>query len=64
MTQNLGGADRALRTVVGLFLLSLIFWGPQSMWGLIGLIPLFTAAIGWCPLYSPFDFSTRRSEAV
>ncbi len=62
MTCNVGGIDRILRAVVGLALLSLIFVGPQTLWGLIGLVPLGTAIFGWCPLYVPLGLSTCRPE--
>lgn len=52
MTKNMGSADRVIRAVIGLVLLSLVFVGPQTPWGWIGIIPLVTAAIGLCPLYS------------
>ena len=65
MTKNVGGIDRVLRVIVGLFLLSLIFWGPHSYWGLIGLVPLLTAVVGWCPPYSLMGISTckRKTES-
>ena len=50
--KNLGSADRIIRIVLGLILLSLTVVGPKSLWGLIGLVPLLTAVIGWCPAYS------------
>ncbi len=49
---NVGLIDRLVRAIIGLALLSLVFIGPQTPWGWIGLIPLITAAIGWCPLYT------------
>jgi len=55
---NVGGIDKILRIVVGLGLLSLIFIGPKTWWGLIGLIPLGTALLGNCPLYSILGVST------
>lgn len=58
MSMNVGGFDRIARAVVGLALLSLVFIGPQTMWGLIGLVPLGTALIGYCPAYTLFGFST------
>ena len=60
MERNVGGADRAIRIVVGLGLLSLLFLLPGGMrWlGLIGLVPLLTAALGFCPLYLPFGIRT------
>lgn len=60
MTQNVGGLDRLIRALVGLALISLVFWGPATPWGWIGLIPLATAVIGWCPPYSLFGWSTCR----
>lgn len=41
--------DRAMRVALGLFLLSLIFWGPRSLWGLVGVLPLWTGLSGKCP---------------
>lgn len=51
-TVNVGNFDRVLRIVVGLILLSLVFIGPQTLWGLIGLLPLVTGLFRWCPAYS------------
>lgn len=51
MGKNLGTLDRVLRIVVGIVLIALVFVGPQTPWGWIGVIPLATALIGWCPLY-------------
>ena len=58
MTKNMGSADRVIRVVIGLALLSLVFVGPQTPWGWIGVIPLVTAAIGVCPLYSIIGIKT------
>ena len=58
MTTNVGGIDRVLRIVVGLVLLSLVFVGPKTNWGYIGIIPLLTALIGYCPAYSIFGMNT------
>lgn len=58
MTKNEGTIDRALRVIVGLVLLSLVFIGPQTMWGLIGIVPLVTGLIGICPLYSILGINT------
>lgn len=58
MKTNEGKADRILRVIVGLGLLSLVFIGPQTMWGLVGLVPLLTGAIGVCPLYKVFGLDT------
>lgn len=58
MTKNMGTADRTIRVIIGLVLLSLVFVGPQTAWGFIGIIPLATAAIGNCPLYSILGIKT------
>ena len=55
--------ERAIRVLLGLGLLSLMFVGPQTMWGLIGLVPLVTGLTGVCPLYSVFGFKTCRDCA-
>lgn len=58
MKKNEGTADRVLRVILGLVLLSLVFIGPQTPWGLVGFVPLFTGALGFCPLYKVFGLST------
>lgn len=58
LPKNEGTVDRVLRAVVGLGLLSLVFVGPQTMWGLLGLIPLTTALLGSCPAYTLLGIST------
>lgn len=60
MTLNVGTADRIIRVVAGLVLLSLVFIldGSARWWGLIGLVPLGTAVFGFCPLYTLLGIST------
>lgn len=58
MSLNVGGVDRALRAVVGLILIALVFVGPQTPWGWIGLIPLLTAMAGFCPAYTLLGIRT------
>lgn len=55
---NEGTADRAFRAFVGLGVISLVFLGPKTPWGWLGLIPLGTALVGWCPLYSLLGINT------
>lgn len=55
---NEGTIDRAVRIVLGLGLISLAFIGPQSPLGYLGLVPLATGLIGFCPLYKIVGFST------
>lgn len=60
--RNEGTIDRAVRVTAGLVLLSLVFTGPQTPWGWIGLVPLATGLIGWCPAYSLFGIRTCKTE--
>jgi len=62
MKQNVGSIDRALRAIVGLVLIALVFVGPQTVWGWIGVIPLATAIIGWCPPYAMLGISTCKTK--
>jgi hypothetical protein len=50
--------ERVIRVVAGLGILSLVFVGPQTMLGLLGLVPLVTGLIGSCPIYTVLGFST------
>ena len=58
MQANEGGLDRIIRIVIGCAILSLVFVGPQTPWGYIGLIPLITGLIGFCPLYKVLGLNT------
>jgi hypothetical protein len=60
--RNEGTVDRAVRVTAGLVLLSLVFIGPQTPWGWIGLVPLATGLIGWCPAYSLFGIRTCKTD--
>ena len=62
MKINLGTVDRLLRLVVGLVLIALVFVGPQTAWGWIGVIPLVTALAGNCPVYSVLGFNTCSTK--
>ena len=62
MKKNMGGIDRVLRGIVGIVLISLVFVGPQTAWGWIGLVPLLTAIVSFCPAYFPFKFSTIKKD--
>lgn len=61
---NVGSADRWFRLALGLGLICLVFVGPRTMWGWIGVIPLATSLAGWCPLYRMMGWSTARPDAV
>ena len=58
MKTNEGGVDRALRALAGVALLGLSATGVIGSWGWIGVVPLATAAIGWCPLYTMLGINT------
>lgn len=62
MKKNMGTADRTIRIILGALIGAAgIYY--NSWWGLIGLVPLLTSFVGWCPLYAPFGLSTcRKSE--
>ena len=64
LAKNEHVVDRALRVALGLFLLSLVFFGPKTYVGLLGLVPLATGLLGSCPLYSLFGISTCRIPAA
>jgi hypothetical protein len=55
---NLGSIDRTIRILAGVGLLALFFVGPQTPWGFVGLVPLLTGVIGFCPAYWPLGLST------
>lgn len=60
MNRNVGSVDRIIRIVLGLALLSLLglVQGDLRWWGLIGVVPLLTGLVGWCPAYGLFGFSS------
>lgn len=62
MKTNMGSADRIVRIVVGVVLIALVFVGPQIVWGWIGIVPIFTALIGFCPAYSLLGIKTCKSH--
>lgn len=68
MLANIGTMDRVLRIVIGLALIAaavgLFGAAYQTVWGWIGLIPLGTGLVGWCPLYTAMGIKTCRSAAA
>ena len=60
LNTNESGLDRAFRVILGVVLLSLVFAGPKTLWGLLGLIPLITGAVGFCPFYRLLGISTHH----
>ena len=59
MKCNVGKTDKIIRIIVGLVIIVIGFYF-KSWWGAVGVIPIFTAAIGWCPVYLPFGISSSK----
>lgn len=62
MKKNAGSIDRAIRVIVGLALIGLTLTGTIGVWGWIGIVPLATAAMGFCPLYTLLGMNTCPME--
>ena len=62
MKKNVGSIERIIRIVVGGVILSLAFVGPQTPWAYLGIVPLLTGLIGWCPPYAIFGISTCNKK--
>jgi hypothetical protein len=64
MNANVGGIDRVIRILVGVGVLSLFFVleGPNHWFALLGIVPLATGLIAWCPAYLPFGYRTRKAH--
>jgi membrane protein implicated in regulation of membrane protease activity len=58
MKTNVGGIDRGIRIAAGLFLIGLALGNTVGWWGWLGIVPLATGLLGWCPPYSLLGFST------
>lgn len=61
MNKNIHPVERAVRVIVGLGIVSLAFVGPQSPWAWLGLVPVATGLIGWCPPYALLGISTCKT---
>lgn len=62
MKRNVGKADRTIRVLLGIAIIGIGIYF-KSWWGLLGIIPLFTATLGWCPAYLPFGISTCKIDS-
>ena len=58
MTKNIGMMERVVRVAGGIAILSLAFVGPETPWGYLGLLPLVTGLVGWCPPYALLGIDT------
>jgi len=61
MKKNMGSVDRILRIVIGVVVIALGIYN-KAWWGVLGIIPLFTASVSSCPLYMPFGISTCKTK--
>jgi Protein of unknown function (DUF2892) len=62
MKKNVGDLERIIRIIAGIAIISLAFVGPQSPWAYLGIIPLATGLMGWCPPYAMLGISTCKSS--
>jgi len=60
MKSNIGSAERYIRIIVGLFVASLAFWGPETPWAFLGLIFVVTGFIKYCPIWHVAGISTVK----
>ncbi len=61
MKKNIGSTERVIRVLAGLGIVSMAIVGPHSPWAFLGIIPLATGLIGWCPPYALLGISTCKS---
>jgi len=61
MKCNVGGTDRMIRIVAGVIIILLGFYF-KSWWGVVGIVPILTGTLRWCPAYIPFGFSTCEPD--
>jgi hypothetical protein len=62
MTQNIGNIERIIRIVGGLVLIALAATSTVGVWGWLGLVPLATGLVGWCPPYSLLGINTCKNK--
>jgi hypothetical protein len=61
MKKNIASTERIIRIIAGIMIISLAFVGPKSAWAYLGIVPLATGLIGWCPPYALFGFSSCKA---
>jgi O-antigen ligase len=64
MTKNIGNIERIIRIVGGLVLIALAATGTVGVWGWLGLVPLATGLVGWCPPYSLLGINTCKNKNI
>jgi hypothetical protein len=60
---NEGTLDRIVRVAAGVLLVALVFVGPRTLWGLVGLVPIATGLVGFCPLYRVLGINTCKTTS-
>ncbi len=58
MVKNVGSADKVIRIIIGVVLIALFVMDNSRWWGLIGIVPIVTALMGWCPAYTLLGIKT------
>jgi len=61
MKKNVGSPDKIVRYILGVVIIAVGVYF-KSWWGLVGLVPIFTASMGWCPFYVPLNLSTSKKS--
>lgn len=64
MTKNIGNTERIIRIVAGLVLIALTATNTVGVWGWLGVVPLATGLIGWCPPYSLLGINTCKNKTI
>lgn len=64
MTKNIGNIERVIRIVAGLVLIALAATNTVGAWGWLGVVPLATGLIGWCPPYSLLGINTCKNKNI
>jgi hypothetical protein len=64
MKMNVGSIDKILRIIAGIVLIALAYTGTLGVWAYIGVIPLVTGLVGWCPLYTLLGMNTKGKSAA
>jgi len=62
VTRNVGNIERLIRILFGIGLIAIVFVGPKTVWGWIGVVPLLTGLVGWCPPYQLLGFNTCKMK--
>ena len=63
MKLNIGSMEKVIRIVGGIVLIALAYTETLGMWAYIGVIPLVTGLMGWCPIWSLLKINTRKESA-